>query len=437
MLNKDFLERMKEYLKEDYEAFIQSYDKKNIRAFTVNESQISKEEFESIFDLKISKIPFLDNGYFLLEDDVKLGFHPLHHAGAFYMQDPSAMSVVESIDFNDNLFVLDLCAAPGGKSIQLAQKLKNGVLIANEIDPTRAKALYSNIERMGLKNVVVTNNKPQDFLKQFKGSFDMILIDAPCSGEGMFRKYPESQALWSLDNVNLCHNRDIEIVDCANELLKTGGILLYSTCTFAKEENEDIVKYLVDKYDYEQLDIKDNLKKVLKEGFIPKTYRFYPHEISGEGQFLAVLKKITGNIVEPKKYNKKESVKEFDEFQKANLKQSITNLVRRKDDIFYSATSFDLSSLKVLNYGVKLGEVTNKRFVPNHNFYKSFYYLFNMQIDIEFSSDLVKRYLHGEQIQYDVKNGFGVLKVNGIPLGGFKASNSNLNNHYPKGLRNF
>ena len=437
MLNELFLKRMKEYLGNEYEAFLASYNNTNIRALTVNNNVISNIEFESIFDLKIEKIPFVNNGYYLLEENVKIGFHPLHHAGAFYMQDPSAMAVVESIDFPSDLFVLDLCAAPGGKSIQLAQKLKNGVLISNEIDLKRAKILYSNIERMGLKNVVVTNNKPADFLKGFEGCFDMILIDAPCSGEGMFRKYPESQELWSLENVDVCHNRDIEIVDIANRLLKKDGIIIYSTCTFAKEENEDIISYLIDKYNYEQIEIKAVLKETLKEGFIPKTYRFYPHLLEGEGQFLAVLKKTEGETNCPRLNNKSVKCNELEDFIKKSLNTKITHVIQKQDDLYYCACNYDLSSLKVLNYGVKLGEIFNKRFIPNHNFFKAFYDLFPNHLNLDFKDELVMKYLHGEQIASEVANGFGVLTVNGICLGGYKANSNNLNNYYPKGLRNY
>ena len=428
---------MKEYLSNEYDAFLNSYNDINIRALSVNNNVISNEEFEKIFDLKIQRIPYIKNGYFLLENNIKLGFHPLHHAGAFYMQDPSAMAVVESFDFPEDLLVLDLCAAPGGKSIQLAQKLKNGVLISNEIESKRAKILYSNIERLGLKNVVVTNNKPSDFLKGFEGCFDLILIDAPCSGEGMFRKYPESQELWSLENVNVCHDRDIEIVDIAHKLLKKDGFLIYSTCTFAKEENEDIISYLIEQYNYEQLDVKEEIKYNLKEGFSPKTYRFYPHLQSGEGQFLAILKKTTGEIKFPRFNNKNIKCKEFDEFAKKNLAVDINNLYLKQNDLYYCASNLDLSSLKVLNYGVKLGEIYNKRFIPNHNMFKSFYNVFNNQLDLNYKDDLVMKYLRGEQISYDVSNGFGVLKVNGISLGGYKSNNNNLNNYYPKGLRNY
>ena len=437
MLNEEFLKRMKDYLLDEYDSFLVSYNDNNIRAFSINKNVISNELFESIFDYEIKKIPYLDNGYYLMEENVKMGFHPLHHAGALYMQDPSAMCVCESIDFPTDLLVLDLCAAPGGKSIQLAQRLSNGILISNEIDKDRVKALYSNIERMGLNNVVVTNNAPIDFLKNFKNSFDMILIDAPCSGEGMFRKYPESQELWSLENVKVCHNRDIEIVDIAHQLLKKDGILIYSTCTFAREENEDIVSYLIEKYNYSQIDVKDNIKSVLKEGFIPKTYRFYPHLVDGEGQFLAILQKTDGEISNLKSFTKFSKSIEFDEFCKKNLKEKLTNIIQKKDDLYYYTAPFDLSSLKVLNYGVKLGEVYNKRFIPNHNFFKAFPYLFNSSLNMDYKDDMVSKYLRGEQIFSNVLNGFGVLKINNISLGGYKANSGNLNNYYPKGLRNF
>ena len=437
MLNEDFLARMKEYLKEEYQAFLDSYNEPNIRSFRVNERYISTEKFESIFDYPFKKIPYMSNGYYLLQDDLKLGFHPLHHAGAIYMQDPSAMIPAEVVDIPTDAFVLDLCASPGGKSGQLALKVSDGVLVSNEIDFTRCKTLYSNIERLGLSNVIVTNNDSKDFLKDFKNSFDVILVDAPCSGEGMFRKYPESQSLWSLENVMVCHNRDKEILDNVHQLLKKGGILIYSTCTFAIEENEDIIKYMLDTYNYEQVDIKDKFKPFLKEGFIPKTYRFYPHIASGEGQFVAVLRKLDGEFNEPRRIKKYQRSVEFDDFKKKNLNTDITNIIQKKDDLYLCASPYDFSSLKVLNYGVRLGEVSNKRFIPNHNFYKALPELFKSNCDVEFNTDVVTKYLHGEQVTINTLDGFGVFKVNGISLGGYKAKNDVLNNHYPKGLRNF
>ena len=437
MLNDKFLERMKEYLGNQFDSFLTSYENNNIRGISINKNVIDNQTFETIFDLDIKKIPYLENGYLLLSENVKIGFHPLHHAGSFYMQDPSAMCVVESIDLPSDILALDLCAAPGGKTIQLAQKLKNGYLISNEIERERSKILYSNVERMGLNNVVVTNNHPKDFLKAFEGCFDLILVDAPCSGEGMFRKYPESQELWSLENVMLCAERDKMIVDTATKLLKKGGILIYSTCTFAKEENEDIITYLINEYKYTQIDIKDDLKANLTPGFIPKTYRFYPHITEGEGQFVAVLQKNEGEERMPKSYSKFVKSIEFNDFVKKNLNCQINNVFLKNNDLYYYSIPFDLSSLKVLNYGVKLGEIYNKRFIPNHNMFKSLNHLFTNHLNLDYKDELVMKYLHGEQITSEVNNGFGVINVNGIALGGFKATNNALNNYYPKGLRNF
>lgn len=437
MLNELFLSRMKNYLGDEYPKFIESYSNDNIRSFTVNNNYITNEEFEKIIDLNIKKIPYVHNGYYLLDKDIKLGFHPLHHAGAFYMQDPSAMCVVESIDIPSDFMVLDLCAAPGGKTIQLAQKVKDGLVISNEIDFKRSKILYSNVERMGLSNVIVTNNSPKDFLKDFENCFDLILIDAPCSGEGMFRKYPESQELWSLENVNLCHERDIEIVDIAHRLLKKDGILVYSTCTFAKEENEDIISYIMEKYNYTQLDVKNDLKTVLKKGFIPKTYRFYPHLMEGEGQFLALLQKNDGEVSHFKKNTKFFKSAELIDFCKKNLNVNIEKVIQKNENLYYCPFDIYLANLKVLNYGVKLGEIFNKRFIPDHNLFKSLSNHFDNQVNFDFKDNIVAKYLRGEQINVETSNGFGVIKINNIPLGGYKANSNNLNNHYPKGLRNF
>ena len=437
MLKVDFINRMKEYLGDDFNNFLKSYEDENIRSFTVNNKYISTSSFKEIFNHNISLIPYMQNAFYLHEDDLKLGFHPLHHAGAIYMQDPSAMIPASCVEFKPNSLILDMCSAPGGKSIQLALKACDGAVISNEIDFKRAQILYSNIERLGLSNVVVTNNKPSDFLRDFKNKFDVILVDAPCSGEGMFRKYPNAIDEWSLDNVLLCQKRDVEILDTATQLLKNDGILIYSTCTFAKEENEDMVKYLMDTYGYSLVDIMDGYKPFLKEGFIPKTYRFYPHVAPGEGQFVAVLKKNDGSFESLKPIKKVSKVLEFDEFCNKFLLDKIEPIYRKGDDLFYMTLPVDLSSLRVLNYGVKLGEIYNKRFIPNHNLFKSFSHLFKSSLDLDYNDPLVSKYLHGEQIMAEVANGYGVIKVNGIPLGGYKASNNTLNNLYPKGLRNF
>lgn len=438
MLPKDFIERMKSYLGDEFDLFLKSFDDENIRAFNVNNKYISSSDFRSIFNYEIKEIPYLDSSYYLLEKEAKMGFHPLHHAGAFYMQDPGAMMPINSVDIPSDALVLDLCSAPGGKAIQMALKLHNGAIISNEIDSQRARILYSNIERMGLDNVVVTNNKPSDFLPYFTGCFDAVIVDAPCSGEGMFRKYSNAISEWSLDNVRLCADRDKEILDVASKLLKKDGVLIYSTCTYAREENEDMVEYLINNYSFKSLDINKSLKEYLHEGFLPNTYRFYPHIANGEGQFLSVLKKCDGdlsnNLRVVKKYDK---VNEFVDFCNKYMTKSITNIIRKNNDLYYCVLPFELNGLRVLNYGVKLGEVFNKRFIPNHNFFKAFSSSFKSKLELDYNDPLVLKYLHGEQIEADVIDGFGVLFINGIPLGGYKASRGVLNNYYPKGLRNF
>lgn len=436
MLNAEFLLRMQEYLGADYQAFLDSYQAENIRGLRINANYMNEQKFAELSNFSTKKIANIPNAY-VVGEEVKFGFHPLHHAGAFYLQDPSAMIPALSAHLQSNFKVLDLCAAPGGKSTQLAEILKDGVLFANEIDTKRAWSLYSNVERLGFKNVVVTNNCPKDYLQSFQGYFDAILVDAPCSGEGMFRKYPESQALWSSDNIKVCAERDKEILTIANKLLKKDGILIYSTCTFAKEENEEIVTFMQKELGYDSLKIKETLLPCVRKGFIENTYRIYPQDGFGEGQFVAVLKKQDDEKTNYKQIKFSNTPKEFKEFCDKALIKSIDNLLVCKEDIFYCASNVACNGLKVLNYGVKLGKIQNKRFIPEHHFFKAFYQEFINQVNLSFKDSLVTKYLHGEQINYEVKNGFGVLLVDGIPLGGFKASNNNLNNHYPKGLRNY
>lgn len=436
LLNPFFLERMKNYLGTQYDSFYKSYNQPNVRGLNLNKKFQISPPFEQIFDVKIAKIPYIDGGYYL-EEDVKMGFHPLHHAGAFYMQDPSAMVPPYCVKIADDSLVLDLCAAPGGKSIELANILTHGTLIANEIDFKRAKVLTSNIERMGLSNVIVTNNNPSDFVADFQEMFDVILVDAPCSGEGMFRKYPDGQDIWSLDEVKKCQERDYEIVDIAYKLLKRDGILIYSTCTFSKEENEDIVKYLKDKYQMSSLAINEVFSPILTEGFIPNTYRFYPHIALGEGQFVAALRKIDGSIRIPKMLKNNLNYQEFSDFQKKYLNEPIQNIIKVKEVIYYTPLMINYRHLNVLSYGVRLGTITKGRLEPFHHFFKGFSSFFKSQLTIDYRDERVLKYLRGEQIEGDCLDGYGVLFINGVPLGGYKAKNGILNNLYPKGLRNF
>jgi len=432
-----FLERMKQILSEDdYLKFVKSLDEDNIRGLLLNRKYMNDEAFsklEKSFSLaKISNIV----GAYRTDNKYKFGFDPLHHAGAYYITDPSAMLPPISIGKKDNIhLILDLCAAPGGKTIGLANMYPDAVIISNEIEYKRAKILYQNIERMGLSNVIITNNKPEDFLP-YKGMFDLVLVDAPCSGEGMFRKYQEAIDNWSIENINACAKRDKEIVDVAMALIKEKGTLIYSTCTFAPEEDEEIAQYIL-KNGFESIDVKDEYKQYLTKTDVDYGYKIYPHNNFGEGQFMASF--INQNSLNPATLHQLKFAhnKLFDEFILKNLNVKIDNYIIEDNVIFYCPTNIDFEKLKILNYGVKLGYIDNKIFKPDHNFFKSFGLLFKNQLKLENDDPRLAKYLRGEQIEGDVSDGYGIILALGVPLGGFKAKNGILNNHYPKILRNF
>lgn len=434
---KEFEERMKNIIP-NYDGFVLECEKNSIKGINVNINKISVSNFEKIFPYKIKKIPYSDNSFYL-EDDIKFGIHPYHHAGLFYSQDPGACMPVNSIDFKDNYRVLDLCAAPGGKSIQIAQKLKNGFLVSNEYDKKRASILYSNIERMGLTNVIVTNSDVCKLKNVYHGYFDLVLIDAPCSGEGMFRKNYEAIKNFSVDNINLCVKRQKEILSEAAYMVKTDGFILYSTCTYEKEENEDMVDWFCKNYNYSIKKLNSKIDAYTVNGLEPVTdsRRFYPHTSKGEGQFMALLQnnnKIDMFIDKREiRCPNREENKIIDEFlQNLDIKLDVKIL---NNKIFIEAGDVP-NNIHVISSGVQVGEIKNNFFLPNHYLFMAYGKYFKNKCDLDITDERVLKYLRGEEIEADVLNGYGVLMVNGYPLGGYKAVNGKLKNHYPKGLRN-
>lgn len=435
-MKEAFLNRMKEYLGLEYDAFIKTYDDKPTRGVRLH--KISKEELQKNLDIDLEAIEYDKDGYYV-NDDSKYGNSLYHHLGAMYFQEPSAMAPVNTYEFKGDERVLDLCASPGGKSSQILERIPNGILYSNEISSKRAKILFSNLERMGFTNAVVLNETVDNLEKTFKGYFDVILIDSPCSGEGMMRKDEEALNMWSDDNIKLCEARDKEIVRKAISMLKQDGVLIYSTCTFAKEENEDIVNYMISELNMELLKPKEILFKYTKEGFIKNTLRFYPHLAKGEGQFMAVLKNknMTEETVKYKSREKKNNeIDIVNKFIKDNLEDINLNIVKRGNRYYHLISDIDLSNLNVINYGIELGEVQNNRFIPYHHMFKALGSYFKNQIVLEPTNPNIYKYLHGEEIIEEVSNGFGVIKINNLYLGGFKASQNHLKNYYPKGLRN-
>ncbi len=430
--NEIFLNRMKEFLGDEFDAFYESLNQNLQKALYVNQNKISIQTFKDIVDFNIEQINYESAGFYV--DNEKRGRHALHHAGAFYMQEPSAMFTVNALKFNGDEKVLDLCAAPGGKSIQIANKIPNGVLVSNEFVKSRSSILYSNIERMGLKNVIITNESPKNLAKAYSNTFDVCVVDAPCSGEGMFRRGEEVVNEWNVNLPKMCAIRQLEILDEANKMLKQDGYLIYSTCTYSLEENEQVVKTFMQKYNYKLVDIEGGFTRGIN---MPEVVRLYPHKVKGEGQFVAVLKKISENDLFDGKCLKLKGCKNSQEFLKKYTNCSV--LTYKYQDFSYFVPDVDLIK-KDINYvsiGVRLGEDKVNRFEPHHYLFSAFGNNFKTKLNLRLQDENVNRYLKGDTLDVDLKDGFGTVLVEGCPLGGFKVSDGKFKNHYPKGLRNF
>ena len=440
-LPKEFLERMKNLLP-DYDAFVESYNQEPVKSFFVNSSKIDEQEFLKLCDWDIRQS---ERGLQLM-DDIKVGKTPEHHSGMIYMQELSAMMPTTFLPLNDDDWVIDLCASPGGKSIQVANRITNGVLVSNEIIKSRATALKSNIERMGLCNVCVTNNEPKELEKCFSGIFDAVVVDAPCSGEGMFRKDENARLNWSQENVEACAIRQKAILETANKMLKKDGYLLYSTCTFSVDENEQVVADFCSKHNYEIIPLwYQNAVQGIKLGDCntDRCLRFYPHKFNGEGQFVALLKKmepensfINGEIyLKPIKSFPTE-YRVFKSFCEENLndyKDILDNAIYNNQTVYLPVSKkLAESGVRLVNCGVVLGEICKDRFEPNHNLTTCFGHRFKQTINL--SREEIDRFLKGDVIECKHK-GYVVVMYNGVALG-FGKSNGVLKNHYPKGLRN-
>ena len=349
------------------------------------------------------------------------------------------MMPVNCLKIEPDWLVLDLCASPGGKSTQIASKLTDGILISNEINYNRAKILFSNVERMGLTNTIVLNNDSYTLKEKIKSKFDAIFVDAPCSGEGMFRKDPNAIKDWSLKKIEECVQKQNELLKNADLMLKEGGFLVYSTCTYSLEENELMISNFLEKHDYELIEMPEIIKEYTSSGYVNefinpelvKARRFYPHIASGEGQFCCILKKkgtLTKNTFEIRTTDLIDKYVKDDIQIKLNAHQYQTK--------FYNKILFDLDGLNIISGGVQLGELINNRFIYHHNFVTAYGLNFKNKLNLELNDPRIKKYLHGEEIKDDsVSNGYGVILVDNYPLGLFKASNGTLKNHYPKGLR--
>ncbi len=499
-LPEAFCRRMKELLGEEYDAFVESYEKDRCQGLRFDPGkEISEEAFRDMTErFGLRRIPWAPYGYYY-DGESRPGRHPYHEAGVYYIQEPSAMAVAELLSAEPGQRILDLCAAPGGKTTQAAGALRGaGLLVSNEIHPARARILAQNVERMGIGNCLVTNEEPARLAEYFPEFFDGILVDAPCSGEGMFRKDEEARNQWSPDHVKLCARRQGEILSEAAKMLRPGGRLVYSTCTFAPEENEGAVgAFLLSHPEFSvepaeaykgfssgrpewALEIQKELSDLGRGGELDHTFRLWPHKIEGEGHFAAVLRKredpaagkegASWEDTEKKRGKEKGGKKKngkgpgtgerkmawelWQEFWKQTAKedteesflgeQAEERLFLMGDQLYLLPEGMrEPAGLRVLRPGLHLGTLKKGRFEPSH------------ALALRLRPGQVKRsyvmpregeetaaYLRGETLRteepeggFKGKDGWTLMVCGEFSIGWAKRSGEVLKNHYPKGLR--
>lgn len=490
MLPQEFEARMQDMLGEAYPAFRESYDRTKYQALRVNPNKGTRVAFLQSAPFTLRQVPWEENGFYYSEQD-QPGKHPWHEAGVYYIQEPSAMAPAAYLEARPGEKILDLCAAPGGKTTQIAAALQNrGLLVCNEIHPVRARILSENVERMGIRNALVTNEAPAKLAELFDEYFDRILVDAPCSGEGMFRKNEEACTEWSLDNVRICAERQDEILDHAATMLRPGGRLVYSTCTFAPAENEGSMARFLRRHPefvLEEVPLAEGMSHGVPQWayygeeeaedvstlHLERTIRLWPHQLDGEGHFLAVLHKAgevpqgyTGFVkygtetgvfpnqaVKPRKGKKPQNKQggnaadysQYLDFQKENLTIDLLEgecggLYLFGEQLYLLPRDMpSLHTLKVLRCGLHLGTLKKNRFEPSH------------ALALALTPEEVKHtwslkgqdaetmaYLNGQTLtceDADMDKGWYLVTVDGYSLGWGKLAGQILKNHYPKGLR--
>lgn len=461
-LPKLFEDRMKELLKEEYEEFSNCFDEKHYSGLRVNTLKISPEEFEKICPFEIKRIPWIPNGYYY-DSKEQPAKHPYYYAGLYYIQEPSAMTPASLLPVKPGDKVLDLCAAPGGKSTELAAKLQGqGVLISNDISNSRAKALLKNIELFGTKNSVVISEAPAKLLKCFEGYFDKILVDAPCSGEGMFRKSSQIVKNWEQQGVKYYSILQKEIILQAAKMLKPGGSLLFSTCTFSPEENEGTIAYLLKQCpEFKVVNpltrVNNGNRQVSYEGFgfgrpewvdgpeeLKNCIRLWPHRIKGEGHFIALLEKSAeqkeSNIVFQRGGNVTLTGEAEEFISRLGLPIKNSQLELREDKLYLLPEGIpELKGLRLLRGGLLLGEIKKNRFEPSQALacaLKAWEY--DKVIDLTAESQDAIKYLKCETIEVvrsGTSDGFHLITVDGYPLGWGKLRGDTLKNKYCPGWR--
>ena len=428
MLPQAFLDRMKEQLGGEYQAFLDTLDRPRAVALRFNPLKGNAPALPFTGD----PVPWEPQGYYY-DPTARPGLHPFHEAGVYYLQEASAMAPVSLLDPQPGERVCDLCAAPGGKSTQIAGRMAGkGFLLCNEFSPKRAKILSRNVERLGIFNALVTNETPQRLADRFPGCFDRVLIDAPCSGEGMFRKEEAAVTDWSQETVEMCARRQAEILESGSRMVRPGGLLVYSTCTFAPEEDELAVEAFLKTHPDFSLEAVD---APWFDCVTPGMYRMWPHKLLGEGHFAAVLRRAGDDGEETDLARGEKLPREWSAFaRELDIRLPEGKAVLFGQSLYWVPEELpDLRRLKVLRPGLELGVCKKDRFEPAHALALWLDTCANVQ-ELSADSPELAAYMHGDVVPSQ-KKGWCLVTAGGYSIGWGKGDGKVLKNHYPKGLR--
>lgn len=454
MLPPSFQSRMSKLLGEsEARALFEALKQETLKGLRVNTNKLSIRDFQDLSPFDLSQVPWADSG-FRIAEEVKAGKHPFFAAGLYYLQEPSAMAVAEVVAPKAGELVLDLAAAPGGKTTQLIALTKNqSTVIANDVNRKRCRALIENLERWGAQQAVITNESIAKLATTWGAIFDRVLLDAPCSGEGMFRKSENAREMWSETNIQNCAIRQHELIDDAARLVKSGGYLVYSTCTFAPEENEQVIdRFLTNNPEFRLEPISFNQVSsgvpewASGQEALELSVRLWPHKVQGEGHFVALLKNVAGETPKLKKHKLRKAEKKdlalWQDLAKGSALEHYaqSKLVVRFGDQLYAIPELlpNIETVNALRVGLRLGSILKNRFEPAHALAlaisKEDAAQFN-HINLDAQDERVTHYLQGNILEQSGEKGWLLVCVNGFPLGWAKRSASTLKNALPKGLR--
>lgn len=456
--DSDFLEKMKNLLPDEFDSFMATYDATPHAGLRVNTLKVKRQDFSSLMPFSVLPVGEHEPAGFIVTDEGKPGQHPYHAAGMYYLQEPSAMVVGWVVDPQPGELVLDLAAAPGGKATHLAARMASeGLLVANDINAPRARILAQNLERWGIGNVLITNGTPEQLAETFGPVFDRVLVDAPCSGEGMFRRVGAFE--WNEGMVMACARRQTAVIHIASQLVRPGGKLVYSTCTFSPEENEQVIADFLIKHPNFSLEpipmiegadsgrpfwTTSEQQSQLNVELLHHTMRLWPHKFSGEGHFIAVLQRSDdGDVVEPMPWRwqtpRLSELKPWYEFARATLRESfpVERMVLVNGRLYLlPEQTLDVAGIKLVRYGVFLGEIRRGYFKPAHTLAMTLTGdVVTAVSDHPADSPEIARYLSGYDLPYDGPNGWVLVTVDGFALGWGKHAGGRFKNHYPRGLR--